>query len=330
MNKILITCPSLKVPHGGIRVIVEWAKGLSKWHNVSIYVVDGEIDNKWITIENNIKVLKRVNIDSFDTIIITSPHAIHLEDEIQKNQKCFIFVQMLEHLFNPLDKVWFEKCKKFYQSRFPMFAISEWNIDSIYRDFKRKNAFFYVGNGVNLIDFPIDTRFKDNKTILIEGWEPTNITKDTEYIGARVGEVLKNHHGYKILSYSSKKLENFKHVPDEYYVNPDLKKLNELYCRANILIKASKIDARSCAPMEAMTKGTPTARAIMYGDDDLINNYNCLRSGYDFYGLYHNALHLMQNQEKRERMGLHCTNYISSLTWDFWIEEINKVIVNYE
>lgn len=330
MNKILITCPSLKVPHGGIRVIIEWARGLSKWHDVSIYVVDGEVDNKWITIENNIKILKNIDINFFDTIIITSPHAIHLEDKIQNNQKCFVFVQMLEHLFDPFNKTWFEKCKKFYQSRFPMFAISQWNIDSIYRDFQRKKDFFYIGNGVNLEDFPIKFSRKDNKTILVEGWEPTNITKDTDYIGPRACELLKNHHGYKIITYSSKKIENFKNIPDEYYVNPNLEKINELYSRANILIKATKIDARSCSPMEAMTKGTPTVRAIMYGDDDLIHDYNCLRSGYDLHQLYFNSLNLMQNQDKREKMGLHCINYVTQLNWDFWMGEINKVITNYE
>ena len=49
----------------------------------------------------------------------------------------------------------FEKCKKFYRSKFPMFAISEWNIESIYRDFERNKNIFYIGNGVNLKDFPI-------------------------------------------------------------------------------------------------------------------------------------------------------------------------------
>jgi hypothetical protein len=330
MKKLLISCPSLKVPHGGIRVIIEWARRLSKWYEVSIYVLDGNTACDWIEIQNNIKLLKNPQLNTFDIVIITSPHAIFLEDQINKNQKCFIFAQMLEHLFDPTNKIWVEKCKKFYRSKFPMFAISEWNIESIYRDFERNKNIFYIGNGVNLKDFPINFGFKDNKTILLEGWEPSNITKDTEYIGPRVCQLLKNNHGYKIIAYSSKNIQHFKDVPDEYYVNPDLKKINELYSRANILIKATKIDARSCSPVEAMTKGTPTARAIMYGDDDLIHDYNCLKSYYDANQLYLNALTLMQNQEKKERMALHCINYVKAFTWDFWIGEIQKIISTYE
>jgi len=327
-SNLFITCPSVKVPHGGIRVILEWANRLSKWHNVTLYIADGETNCKWFEIDPIVKIeINKNNIVDYDCVIITSPHSIHLQDLITSNQKCFIFMQMAEHLFNPNDTEWLKKCTDFYTSKYPLFSISQWNIDMLKNEFKRSGEIYYIGNGVNLDDFTISETPKKDNIILIEGWEPTNPSKDIDNLAPRVAAKLKKMK-YKILAYSNRPLKTFAEIPDEYYHNPDLKTMNDLYDRATILVKATKYDARSCAPMEAMTKGTPTVRAINYGDDDLINDFNCVKVLYNERQLYEGIINLLKDKDKYEYMSSHCLNYVKTITWDFWMGEVNKIISN--
>jgi len=243
---------------------------------------------------------------------------------------------MAEHLFNPTNKRWFELCKKFYTSNHPMFSISEWNI-KLFSEFGRTAKTHYIRNGVNFIDFPISYKSKDMKTILVEGWECTNPSKDSEYLGPRAARKLRDS-GYYIIAFSQKELTNYCPVPHEYYVKPSLEKMNELYERATIMIKATKFDARSCAPMEAMTKGTVTFRAIDEGDDDLINAENCIKIPYSQLQDY--SYNSVEDEIVKRIIGLTTINseYLSQLSnnarkyvqnkcgWDEVIWEIHKII----
>ena len=142
---------------------------------------------------------------------------------------------------------------------------------------RQEGALVQVGNGVSLEDFPIERRPKASDVVLIEGWNPGNATKDIDGIGPSVARRLKAD-GYTIIGYGRDEPKQHRHVLDEYHVSPDLETLNRLYSAATILVKATKYDARSCAPIEAMTKGTVTARAIIEGDDDL-DETNSIRIG---------------------------------------------------
>lgn len=104
------------------------------------------------------------------------------------------------------------------------------------------------------------------------------------------------HQGYNIIGYGFNLINHF--ALDEYYVRPDLATMNELYERATILLKATKYDARALSSLEAATKMTVTARAITLGDDDLTNDYNCLRCDYNESQLYAIAKELLENKEK--------------------------------
>jgi hypothetical protein len=223
-------------------------------------------------------------------------------------------------MFRAYERTWFDKCIKFYLTPHPLIAISKWNIDFINK-LGRTGKTFYIGNGVNLNDFHVSNKPKDGKTVLVEAWECNNGAKDIDYIAPKVAAKLRNE-GYYILAYSALPLKTYSDVPHEYYYKPSLEKINELYERATILIKASRYDARSCSPVEAYVKGTVTARAIIEGDDDLINEVNCLKCGYNAEDLYKNAKRLLTDPELRQRLA----TAGMQLDWNYWIGEINKIL----
>ena len=61
----------------------------------------------------------------------------------------------------------------------------------------RKGEIFYIGNGINIKDFPIRKVKKDKKTILVEGWEATNPSKDYYRMAHKACMKLKKQ-GFKI------------------------------------------------------------------------------------------------------------------------------------
>ena len=234
-------------------------------------------------------------------------------------------MQMLEHIFRPTDIDWQERCKRFYLSPHPLIAISQWNIRLLKEDWHRTGPIHYVGNGVNFDDFPLTHEPKDGKTVLVEGWEGYNPAKDIDQIGPAVASMLKAD-GYTILAYGQTPIKTMPHVPHKYYCCPNIKLINYLYEKATILIKASRYDARSCSPVEAMAKNTVTARAIVEGDDDLIDMFNCLKVGYDVRLLYQASINLLQNNSLRETLAGNAVNYLLDNTWDIWMKKINDIL----
>ena len=96
------------------------------------------------------------------------------------------------------------------------------------------------------------------------------------------------------------------------------------------MLKCTKYDARSCAPVEAMKCGTPTVRAIDKGDDDLINLQNCLKSKYT--GGYDEILHnvtVLANvaaADLRYSLSENGLKYAKeSLNWSRWSDELEKI-----
>lgn len=354
--RILYTIPGWG-RHGGVRVILEHVNRLSALgHNVTLLALQrGKAD--WFKINPAVKISYHPNhARGIDVAVITSPHTVHWL-EVIKAKKKLLFCQMAEHLFRPDDKAWVEKCKRFYSAPYPMMAISKWNLQMFADEFGRspnymdactgtwhfhplegvyaqgsiKQVNYYIGNGVNLDDFPISNKLKDGKCILVEGWVSHNAAKDVDHIAPKVALRLRKEFGVKILAYSQMP-NNTGYQPDEFYCKPDLKTMNDLYERATIMVKASKYDARSCSPVEAMTKGTVTARAIIQGDDDLIDfrhdTGNSIRQYYDEQQLYNAAKYLLEDRTDRDRLVENALKYIQTYTWDFWMNEVNKIITS--
>ncbi len=324
MKSIFIFTPSFGL-HGGIRVILEWANRLAERHQVFLRPLHGRSCD-WFRISPKVQVVHDDLPLSFcDLVLITSPHSIKYDrDRLPK--KKFIFLQMMEHQFQPNNKIWRNRCLQTYQSDLPIITISRWGIDRLFKEFHRVGPTHYVGNGVNLEHFPISHKPKDGKTVLVEGWMPGNSTKDSQRIGPLVAHKLRGM-GYRIIAYSSVPITGmYKGVPHEYYAHPSLSLLNELYERATILIKATHCDFRSTSPMEAMTKGTVTARAIGEGDDDLIHEVNCLRGKYDSKELLKNSLELLKDTRKREHLASACLEYVQTHSWDYWMDKIERIL----
>lgn len=329
--RILITIPSF-ARHGGIRVILEWATRLSKTHRVQLYCEQNpsEMDWYWFGDIPEIVFSKKVDINNYDCIIITSPHSVHLLDQLKtenRKLKTFLFCQMLEHLFRPGDRAWFEQCRRFYTAPFPMFYISRWNHAVLTAGFEREGSNdIYIGNGVNLEHFPISRKPKDGVTILVEGWECSNPTKDIHYVAPRVAAKLKAE-GYYIIAYGALPITQMREACDEYYYQPNTAQLNELYERATIMLKAGVYDARSCAPMEAMTKGTVTVRAAWLADDDLRHNENCVRCDYDANAMYLAAKRMLLYANVREAFAEAGRTYVTHhCKWDSIIQFVNQKI----
>ncbi len=313
--KILITCPGLS-PHGGIRIILEWANRLQDLgHKVTLLCKEKECS--WFNIR--VPICQNVLFNVFDCLIVTSPHDVHLLDQ-PKPLKKFVFMQMLEHLFNPTNIKFYEQCIKFYTTKYPLISISKWNIDSLQKDFGRTGVIHYVGNGINLEDFPIRDVVRTNNTILLESPEPTNNAKDVDRLALKVGTYLKQL-GYRITGYGIKKPNS--DIFDEFIIKPDLLTLNRLYEDAFLMIKATRYDARSTAPIEAMTKGCVTVRAIEKGDDDL-NEDNSFRCGYNFTDLQQLAEKATDDYSRADI----CRSYAQSISWDNIMPQINSILCN--
>ena len=324
---IFMTCPGA-VPHGGIRVILEWATRLARKHQVYLRVPKAmKGDFSWFGGLGAIQVVKDIDaIWKSDRLIVSSPHdADLLSYPGAPRSGRFAFMQMLEGMFRPDDLGWQRKCKWFEQESSTLIGISKWNLARVVEQ-GRTLPFHYVGNGVNLEQFPISTKPKTGNCVLIEGWSAFNPTKDVDRLGPAVAKRLRRD-GHKVLAYSQSPVDaEYAEVPHEFHVRPNLATLNSLYERATVLIKASKYDARSCSPMEAMTKGTVTARAIIEGDDDLTTGVNSVRCAYEEEALYNTVKTLLEVPELRESLAENCLAYVQKYSWDYWMGEIEKVL----
>lgn len=335
--RICLTIPSLTPPHGGLRIILEWANRLLEWHDV--YLLVGNVPRPitlhskcdWFTIDPRIKLKTReLILDDMDCLVVCSPHHSHLLDRLHPFKK-FVFMQMAEHHFRPNDPAWMVKCRRFYMSEYPILSISKWNMQMLTEVYKQEpENLHYITNGVNFHHFPLAVDPKKNrKTVLVEGWESLNPSKDPDSIGPLVARRLKAS-GHRILAFSQHPLETMPEVPDEFYVKPSLPLMNELYERAEVMLKVSRLDARSCSPMEAMTKQTIVVRGIEQGDDDLRHGGNCFRFEYnDINGMVSVCENLMRdvNQKILVKMGQRVQNYVcQNCNWDTIMPSINEIL----
>ncbi len=334
--KILIITPSL-APHGGVRVLVEHANGLARQgHDVTLQVVhkpEQSLPN-WVDFHEDVEIQGgaiKYNPSKFDAVIYGSPFIAVQFHSHYKNVKTFLLLQMCEELFNPDNENYVKQAIESYHLPIPIIGISQWNKDRILDVHKRDPNLPYhlIGNGVS-DNFCPGTK-DEGFTVLVEGWVGYNPAKDTEAIAPRVARHLKQKYGARIITYSqfplSHKDAKFKDVPDEYYAQPTAQQIVRLNQRATFLLKASRYDARSCAPVEAMKCGTPTVRAIDLGDDDLLHEYNCLRGDYNYDQMIAHAEMLIEFPDLLEKLKVNGLHYaVQDLSWLHWSNELYKII----
>lgn len=315
--RIVITTPSM-APHGGIFNILEIANRLQDFgHEVTIF--NQSPNSKQDRVKLTCKVVIRVDLRDYDCLICSSPHAVDLLDNPYPAKK-IVFMQMLEHLFRPEDKAWGDRCKRFYNAPYPMISTATWGVQGIGREAD------VLGTGVNLDHFPISDKPKDGMTILLESPEPTNPAKDVDRLALKAAKLLKDK-GFRIIAYGAIHIhKEYSDIPHEYYLKPSLNKMNELYERSTILLKATKYDFRSTAPLEAMTKGCVTVRAIEKGDEDLLHTTNSVVSMYGGPLFEHFALDITRQNILLPRLMVNCLGYVQKYSWDYWMPKYNEVI----
>jgi len=157
----------------------------------------------------------------------------------------------------------------------------------------------------------------------LESPEPTNMAKDTEKIAVQVAKNLKEK-GWIIKGYGLKPTKD--RIYDEYVVRPELDTLNRLYEEATIMLKATKYDARSTAPLEAGTKGTVTIRGVIDGDDDL-NDDNSFRTGYSYDKLFDATMYAISHPEELKQKANNIRKHTETYTWDYWMDRINQILI---
>jgi hypothetical protein len=319
--RIFIQSPNINSRHGGIRVINEWANRLQAFgHKVILYNQAGPVRCDWMTV--TCKIVNTTSLlDKSDLLIVTSPHGAFLLSK-DKPVKKVVFLQMLEHLFNITNKSFFDSCLALYTTKYPLISISQWNIRFLQNKYQRKGPIHYVGNGVNLEDFTISDKPKEGKIALLESPEPTNMAKDTEKISVQVAKNLIEK-GWTIKGFGLQAAKD--NIYAEYFTKPSLEIMNRLYDEATIMIKATKYDARSTAPLEAGTKGTVTIRAIIEGDDDL-NDSNSFKTNYSYDKLFDATMFAINNPEQLKQRSENIKSHVQTYTWDYWMYKINQII----
>ena len=310
--KITITSPAFG-PNGGLRIIADVAHELSKNHEVTIFCPDKTspyypINVRTVSHENELK--------DQDVLIIGSPHHIHLND-LNIKAKRFAYIQMMEHLFHPNNPRFRRLAHRFY-SELPYITMAHWGLDEIQKINNKR--FLYTANSVNYDLFPLIKKRKDGKVVLLESPMPTNPTKDKNMIALKVSKRLKEM-GYIIKGYGAIKADL-----DEFHVLPSIEKMNELYSEATILIKATVLDFQSTAPIEAGTKNCLTIRAINHGDDNLIDNFNCLRVKYNEDELLKAAIRGLEDEELRKRLVKNMMEQLKNNPWEKHVKQIEEFI----
>ena len=325
---ILIPFPSLE-PHGGTRVAVEIANGLAeRGHSVYFALLNNRTHTDYWAWHPGVRVVTHQSTYAMrpERILVTSPHSIFRAAP----GKTVIHLQMLEHLFRPDDIVWRRTCEAAYKYPAPLLSISRWNIDTLaLAGYRSPETMRYIGNGVSSRDFPrlSDEGLRELKTVLVEGWVAYNPCKDTDRVAPQVVRRLKED-GYRIVAYGGFPPTDYQDAIDQFHLRPNLGQLNTLYAQASVLVKASRYDARSCSPVEAMAKGCPTARAIVSGDDDLIDDVNALRVDYeDVDGLYLAAKRILEDGDLRARLVARGYQHIDTeCVWGRWIDVIEQTL----
>lgn len=326
--KILLTTPSFN-PHGGIRVIIEWANHLSRrGHEVTLQCFHGVMEKKWIDIDPSVLIRRGRHLydDGYDVIVATTPPIATLLQRTKTNAKKFALLQMAEDMFQPQNKAYVQQMQEGYQVDFPIIGISEW-VEAYVRRFRGDKPMYYIGNGVSE-DFQPGKK-DDRLTVLAEGWEGYNFAKDQERITAKCAKHLKQKYGAHIIAMSQMPLTHHLDVPDEMVIMPTQAGWVRTMQRGTIMVKATRRDARSCANVEAMACGVPSARGLIQGDDDLIDGYNCLRGRYDLDSVIANAEALIEDEELREELISNGLEYRKTyLSWDYWMEQVENIFAD--
>lgn len=320
--KILYYLPGLG-PCGGVRIVVEHCNRLAeRGHDVAIITMSRGWP-EWIGIK--VPILNPNQRTRCDVVVATGYQTVKAALWVPADRRV-LFNQMMEHHFFPEgSRGWNAAIESFRLAKdeeFKVITIANWLNQEMLKRFGLRSTI--LPNGVNMDDFYPDPG-RRKWAILVEG-DGRNAAKDTEGISWKVALNLRLKHGLKLWGYSAEAGPHMRGF-DRFEVRPSTATMRMLYSKAQFLLKASKYEGRACAPVEAMACGTASVRAIIEGDDDLVNNVNCLRTGYDYDELYQAAGTVMQRPFLLDNLHSGAFDYAQKhLRWDSIITRLEQIL----
>jgi len=310
-------------PCGGVRVIVEHANRLAARGHTVVVAAQLAVPPRWIKLD--VPVVSWGGLEQgepFDIVVATGFQTVEWSLRIPARQR-YYFVQMMEHEFFQPGTTGHQTARNSYQMAkehgLRVVTIARWLQETMQAEWGLDSVI--VPNGVNQEHFYPDG-FKQ-AAILVEG-DKRNPAKDVEEIGWRVALKLREEYGVKLWGYAASSnpyMEQF----DAFVLRPTTTQMRQMYSRAWFLLKASRYEGRACAPVEAMACGTACARAIIRGDDDLIDGSNCLHTGYDYDELLQAGRALVQDKKLRARLAHNALDYARKrLRWPDVIDKLEE------
>jgi len=323
----IVYCTPGMGPSGGMRVIFEHCTRLkARGHDVTIINPSGNSPTLWEWYgPMDVPVVRNVQLQNneFDVCVATGASTVYWAKKVQA-KRYFYFVQMMEHRFSQNNTQGYHHSEQSYmlarQQGMTVITIANWLQEELKERFGI--AAEVLPNGVNQKHFYPDG--KKQNYILVEG-DDRNQAKDVEGISWAVAELLRQKYGIALYGYAA--LEH-KYIDgmDEFFLRPDVDQMRKLYSGALFLLKASRLEGRACAPVEAMCCGTATARGIISGDDDLIHGENCLRVGYDLRAVIEQAERMIEDDGLRTKLERGCKKYAKHhLQWDKIVDRLEEM-----
>ncbi len=327
MSRIVYATPGVLGPNGGMRVIFEHVTHLMQnGHNVSLLAPSAQRP-AWYLLSAKIPIYDYRSLPDKvlnpDVLVATGFQTVDYVAKLSAKRK-FYFIQMMEHLFFPEGSNGYTSAIRSYDvarlNNFKIITIAEWLANELYNRWGFQSEI--IPNGVNTKHF-----YKQGKKqgyILIEG-DNRNRAKDIEGISWKVGVYLREKYGVKIWGYAALR-HNYVDRLDKFVLTPSVTTIRKLYSGAKFLLKASRYEGRSCAPVEAMACGTTCVRGIIEGDNDLIDNATCLRRPYDLKLVREAADLMMTDNVLYERLTENASIYVDKfLDWNDIVNSIEVI-----
>jgi len=328
MAKILFLFPGWG-RSGGARVVGEYAKGLAaRGHYVRLLNNDNCMDPDWFDLgDAKCSRIHAARSAEWDIVICTNPTTVDRALIFQSpGTKMVYFVQMAEnYFFLAKSQRWNDALRTYKLAAnkgFEVITIGEW-LERFLRQWPFQ-VIHQITNGVNFGEFyPVDQE-PQAPYILVEG-DGRNEAKDTKGYGWAIARQLRDRYGYVIKGVAA--VRPATDVFDQFVLNPTVADYRALYSGAEFMLKASKYEGRSLAPLEAMACGTFTVRALRKGDEDLVHGENCLRCGYDYKALLALAFQAAEDADLRARLRASVTAYAQEhLAWEPIIDRLETLL----
>lgn len=318
-------------PSGGARVILDHVTRLAaRGHEVTVFLPSAGDDIDWYgDFENEFSIVARARIskaDRYDVAVATGHDTVYWTHQVVAD-RYFWFMQMREELFHKPNSLRRQQDERAYAKArelgYRIITIAQWLADHLKAE-TGLDDIPIVRNGVDERQFyrvPVPT---EEPYILLEG-DARNGAKDIEQIGAQAAFKVRERYGVHLVGCAAT-VPPWAKALDNFVFRPTVADYRRLYTNCLFMLKASRYEGRSLAPLEAMACGQATCRAIVQGDDDLIDGENCLRVGYDVHELTKAAYRMCEDYNLLVDLHMGASKYAQEyLRWEPIIKHLEAL-----